>query len=157
MQQNHPAPWCFLGDFNAILGSHEKRGGNLPSHVSCEEFNAWSDSCNLTHLLTRGAEYTWSNKRRGRALVEMRLDRSICNDPWLSFWDFVSCCTLPKSHSDHHPILLTLKKGIRSFPSSFKFHKMWTEHHDCKRLVLDVWNRSYTGCPMSILTQKLKL
>lgn len=101
LQENHPAPWCFIGDFNAIISSHEKRGGNLPSPTSCEEFKAWSDRFNLTHLLTRGAEYTWSNKRKTRALVEMRMDRSICNDLWLSLWNSVSCCTLPKSQSPY--------------------------------------------------------
>lgn len=33
---------------------------------------------------------------------------------------------------------------------------MWTEHKDCKRLVSEVWRRSFYGCPMSILSQKLK-
>lgn len=32
---------------------------------------------------------------------------------------------------------------------------MWCDHLDCKRLVLEVWNRPYWGCPMYILIQKL--
>lgn len=31
LQQNHIGPWCFIGDFNVVLGAHEKRGGSLPS------------------------------------------------------------------------------------------------------------------------------
>ena len=27
-----------LGDFNCVLGAHEKRGGILPNVVSCSEF-----------------------------------------------------------------------------------------------------------------------
>ena len=31
-------PWIVLGDFNCVLGAHEKRGGILPNVVSCSEF-----------------------------------------------------------------------------------------------------------------------
>lgn len=54
LQQNHPSPWGFLGDFNAVLGAHEKCGGRLPLMASCEDFRGWTDSCFLTHLVTRG-------------------------------------------------------------------------------------------------------
>lgn len=68
LQQNNIGPWCFLGDFIAILGSHEKRGGNPPMAVSCNELKAWSDVCNLTHIEIRGAAYTWAN---GRVLLSI--------------------------------------------------------------------------------------
>lgn len=155
LQQSYPGPWCYMGDFNAIFGSHEKIGGCLPSQISCEGLRAWQDNSSLTHLLTRGAKFIWLNKRRSTALIEMRLDRSICNDNWLAFWDCVSCCTLPRSQSEHHPILLILKKGSQTFPSSFKFLKMWTKHVDCRRLVSEVWQRHVAGCPIFVLSQKL--
>lgn len=60
LQQTNQGAWCCIGDFNAILGAHEKRGGRLPSIASCEEFKVWSGSCNLTYISTRGAAYTWS-------------------------------------------------------------------------------------------------
>lgn len=157
LQQRNPGPWCFIGDFNAILGDNEKRGGNLLSRMSCEEFQAWTDSCNLTHLLTKGVEFTWINKRRVRSLIEMRLDRSICNDECLAFWNTISCYSLTRYKSDHHPLLLHLQRGAKCFPSSFKFHKIWLDHLDCSRLVPEVWNRPVKGCRMYVLPQKLKL
>lgn len=93
----------------------------------------------------------------GRALTEKRLDSVVCNDDWLSFWDTSSCCTLSRSRFDHFPLLLTLTKGVTTYPSHFKFLKMWTNHEDCRNLVSEVWSRPVTGCPMSILSQKLKL
>jgi hypothetical protein len=30
--------WLFIGDFNAILGAHEKRGRRPPPNLSCEDF-----------------------------------------------------------------------------------------------------------------------
>lgn len=156
LQQLHNGPWCFIGDFNAVLGAHETRGGSLPLQVSCEDFRGWTDRSNLTHILTRGAAFTWSNGRRGHSLTEKRLDRVVCNDAWLSFWDSSSCCTLSRSKSDHFPILLTLSKGATTFPSHFKFLSFWTNHGDCRKIITEVWNRPVFGCPMFILMQKLK-
>lgn len=141
LQQNNPGAWCFLGDFNAILGATEKRGGNIPLAASCDEFRAWTDSCSLTHIDTRGSKYTWSNGRGTSFHIELRLDRSICNNDRMYFWDSMACCTLPRSQSDHHPLLLCLNKGLEQYPSSFKFFNMWLDHKDCRRVVEEVWAR----------------
>lgn len=92
--------------------------------VTCDEFKSWSDSCDLIHLPTIGAAYTWFNKRRGPAHTERRLDKVICNGAWISFWDSSTCCTLPRSKSDHHPILLKLPQNSITFRSFFKFLKI---------------------------------
>lgn len=157
LQQSYIGPWCFVGDFNAVLGAHESRGGHLPLRISCEDFQDWTDTGNLTHVLTRGAEFTWANGRRGASLTEKRLDRAVCNDSWLHYWDHFTCCTLTRSNSDHHPILLSTCKGPRSFPSHFKFQSMWNEHPDCHRLVSEVWKTPVVGCSMYVLSQKLKI
>lgn len=93
LQDNFPGPQLFIGDFNSVLGAHEKRDGNLLAKISCDEFKGWTDGCNLTHILTRGA------------------DRSICNDECLAYWNSLTCCTLTRSHSDHFPLLVNLQKG----------------------------------------------
>jgi len=51
-------PWCSIGDFNTILGSHEHRGASLPARGPMNDFFVWSDSNNFFHLPTRGAQYT---------------------------------------------------------------------------------------------------
>lgn len=80
LQQNHPFPWCFVGDFNVVLGAHEYRGKGVSLQVASDDFRHWSDSNALTHLLTRCAFYTWSNGRRGGNFTEKRHDRVVCND-----------------------------------------------------------------------------
>ncbi|XP_019418408.1 PREDICTED: uncharacterized protein LOC109329190 [Lupinus angustifolius] len=105
----------------------------------------------------RGSAFTWSNRRRGNALTEKRLYRSLCNKEWIDSWSQVACCTLPRISSDHHLILLCSDYGQLEVPAQFKFQKMWLHHQDCSRLVEEVWQRSISGCSMSILSQKLKL
>lgn len=79
IQSQTNLPWCSIGDFNTILGSHEHRGASLPARGPMNDFFDWSDSNNLFHLPTRSAQYTWSNGRRGNRLTERHLDRAICN------------------------------------------------------------------------------
>lgn len=148
--------WCFIGDYNVVLGSHEYRGSGSPSRIACSEFQNWSDGNQLIHLPTRGAFYSWSNGRKGRACTEKRLDRSVCNQEWIKFWSSVSCCTLLKSKSDHFPLLLDMKREVKQFASSFKFMRIWSSHPNCKSIVQDVWNDTIIGSPMVVLSQKLK-
>lgn len=43
LQQAYVGPWCYIGDFNVVLGAHEKRGGNLPLQISCDDFRNWTE------------------------------------------------------------------------------------------------------------------
>lgn len=127
---NSSGSWLIVGDFNAILGTHEQRGGRVPSVASCQDFRNWSEACSLFHLPSRGAKFTWTNGRGAATHIERRLDRALCNEELFNFWSSTPCNTLSKTQSDHHPLLVTMKKGLQSFPSSFKFQSMWIQHED---------------------------
>lgn len=132
------------------------RGINLPFRISCVDFKTWSDTCGLTHLPTRRAEFTWSNSRRGHAFTEKRLDRVICEDAWLDYWNSSTCSTLTRSKLDHFPILLSLQKETVQYKSYFKFLKIWIDHQDCFNVIADSWELEVVGCPIFILSQKLR-
>ena len=68
LQSQHSIPWCFIGDFNSIIGAHEHRGRLPPSRLPMEEFRNWSNTFNLLHIPTRGAKFTWANGRDGQSL-----------------------------------------------------------------------------------------
>jgi hypothetical protein len=157
LQSTHVLPWCFLGDFNVILGAHEHRGRFSPARLPMDEFKAWTDSFNLYHLPTRGAVFTWNNGRGGSRHTEKRLDRVICNQDWLSLCTVTAVTALIKHKSDHLPLLLDFQLSTTSFAPNFKFMRMWTLHPDCRNVISDCWKIVLFGCPMSILNQKLKL
>lgn len=58
MQGCFVGPWLFIGDFNAILGAHEKRGRRPPQNLSCEDYLNWSNANILNHLPTLGSFFT---------------------------------------------------------------------------------------------------
>ncbi|KAF1892197.1 hypothetical protein Lal_00036556 [Lupinus albus] len=74
----------------------------------------------------------------------------------MTTWNQLSCSTLPRIASDHHHLLLCFDMGITP-RSSFKFHKMWLSHLDCHRLVSEVWRWEVVGCPMFVLSHKLRI
>ena len=67
-----------------------------------------------------------------------------------------SVSSLIKHKSDHFPILIDFLSSATSHASQFKFFKIWTLHHDCKRVVTESWNDPIVCCPMFVLSQKLK-
>lgn len=156
IQDTMNLPWCCMGDFNTILGAHEQRSNFRPSQVAMQDFQNWTDSNNLIHIHTRGADYTWLNCRRGKFNIQRRLDRAICNQDWFNACNLVSCSTLTKLRFDHFPILLEFRNDDIQYSSQFKFMKMWISHTDCINVVKDSWNINFIGCPMFVLNQMLE-
>jgi len=157
LHTQHPIPWCFIGDFNYILGAHEHRGNTTPARPPMNDFVLWTNQNNFTHLPTRGAQFTWSNGRKGRRHTERRLDRAICNNLWLDMCSSINVSTLTKQNSDHFPLLIEFQTSEVHFASQFRFMQMWTQHPDCMQLVERIWNTVVHGTPMFILSHKLKL
>ncbi|GAU41845.1 hypothetical protein TSUD_177560 [Trifolium subterraneum] len=156
LQSQHVLPWCFIGDFNVILGAHEHRGRFPPARLPMDDFQSWTDAFQLFHLPTRGAVFTWNNGRGGSRHTEKRLDRAVCNQLWLDTCCVSSVSTLTNHKSDHFPLFLDFQLSNTTFASHFKFMRMWSLHPDCRNIILACWNNVIVGCPMYILSQKLK-
>lgn len=90
-------PWVAIGDFNAIVGSHEKRGRPSPLNISYNEFVAFTDACDFVHMDALGEEFTWTNGRKGRGHTDIHLDRAVCNVAWYTVWTDTACRTLGPS------------------------------------------------------------
>jgi hypothetical protein len=155
LQNSLIGPWIFLGDFNAVLGAHEKRGRRLPPSLSCNDFMSLTNANLLLHLNTNRVQYTWNNGRLDTNYVFLRLDRAICNEAWTDFWGITSCTALLRSHSDHHPLLLHLDFSLIRRTTSFKFFKTWTMHEECRPLLLKIWKKEVVGSGMHKLQTKL--
>ena len=155
LQNFYVAPWIFVGDFNAILGAHERRGRRLPSSISCNDFHGWTNVNLLLHLDTVAVHFTWYNGRLSSDTVAQRLDRAICNEAWTDFWRGTTCTAQVRIHYDHNPLLLKMDTSTHGKRTSFKFFKVWTTHEDCRRLVLETWNKNCVGTGMHRLQLKL--
>ena len=81
----------------------------------------------------------------------------LVNQDWINVCQSSSVSTLTKLRSDHYPLLFEFQTQSSPFTSSFKFMKMWISHPDCINVVKQCWNNQIIGCPMLILSQKLKM
>ncbi|KAK2654913.1 hypothetical protein Ddye_007965 [Dipteronia dyeriana] len=90
-------------------------------------------------------------------MVLSRLDRVVCSHSFLTSWSQIACVTLPRSHSDHHSLLVSCSASVSLGPRPFRFQGMWVYHPLFLNLVRSVWSSSFTGSGTGIVVQKLKL
>ncbi|XP_042962444.1 uncharacterized protein LOC122296710 [Carya illinoinensis] len=101
-----------------------------------------------------GPKFTWTNNRKGVALIKERLDRVIVNQEWRLLFPDASLQHLASSASDHHPILLNTSANSR-YASSFKFEEFWTRESLSKQIIQEAWNSTFQGNPSYILCKKI--
>ncbi|XP_042509284.1 uncharacterized protein LOC122084933 [Macadamia integrifolia] len=150
-----PTPWAMVGDFNATLQSHEKKGPGNFSMGSAAEYSAMVDSCFMSQLPSSGRKFTWSNNRK-TGNVSAVLDRSFCNEQWLTIFQDSSQVVLPRIASDHGPILMTAIASQRPLNCPFRFHQFWMDHEEFNNVVASSWFEWIAGPPIAVLTSKLK-
>lgn len=98
-------PWLVTGDFNEIGFSHEKQGGKVVSVSRLLFFQRCMAACNLQDLGFHGPNFTWTIKRENGRIIRERIDRAMANEEWIQRFPDNAVLHLPRTHSDHHPIL----------------------------------------------------
>lgn len=120
-------PWLLIGNFNQVLYYLEKRDGHRINQQHARSF---------ANMIT---ERAMLDLRIGRANIQERLDRALCNHIWLT--QFLECTMqhLPRTRSDHLPLLLSTNKNNTppSQSKSFKMLATWFDHPNFHELVED--------------------
>ena len=151
--QLHNLPWLVIGNFNEVLGGgggEDKFGGNQINLNRALEFKECLDSCNVVDLGFAGPKYTWTNKRQLSDLILERLDRCFANPVWRILYPEVAITHLPRTFSDHHPVLIELwKPNVNGLERPFRFQTMWLLHPDFHRIIQETWS---VGIPLKAAT-----
>ena len=106
-------PWLCLGDFNELLASDEKNGGNRRLMAPMVEFRHTFLHCGLVDMGFSGYCFTWRNGWQGVAFVEERLDRVVATTKWREIFPRTKVSHLSVSYSDHDPIMLDMAPPIQ--------------------------------------------
>ena len=148
--QLHNLPWLMIGDFNEVLGGEDKFGGNQINLNRALEFKKCLDLCNFVDLGFVGPKYTWTDKRKISDLILERLDRCFANPVWRILYPEAVVTHLPRTFSDHHPVLIELwKPNANGLERPFRFQTMWLLHPDFHRIVQEAWPE---GIPLKAAT-----
>ena len=125
----HNLAWTVIGDFNEVLSSADKCGGNPVNMRRAQIFKNCLDTCSLIYLGFQGPRYTWVNKQDIGFFIQERLDRAFANQDWMNLYSEASVTHLTRVHSDHCPILLCLDKlSALRLTRPFRFQPVWMSH-----------------------------
>ncbi|XP_058104713.1 uncharacterized protein LOC131248452 [Magnolia sinica] len=136
IRQSFTGPCCFVGDFNVIRFPH-KHSRRRRSSSTMHYFNDWIQAQELVDLPLFGAKFTWSNGRRSQ--IQFRLDRFLVSLEWIEEFPSLSQTTLPRTTSDHCPILLLVIDddwGLKPF----KFNPAWLRIDGFHQKIVEWWS-----------------
>ena len=136
-------PWLMLGDFNEVLYGEDKFVGNQVNLNIALEFKGCLDECNMLDLGFVGPKFTWTNHRPIFNLILERIDRCFANPVWRLLYPEVIVAHLPRTFSDHYPVLIELCRAIvNHLNKPFHFQTMWLLHKDFSRVMQQVWTKN---------------
>nr|XP_009786204.1 PREDICTED: uncharacterized protein LOC104234350 [Nicotiana sylvestris] len=149
-------PWCIYGDFNAIMGPKEKKGGNPHRMEKSWEFISCMEDCGMVDASYKGLRFTWCNARGRHQRIWKRLDRVFINHHWTDKFSFIDIEHLASTGSDHTPMLVKCSTSEQPVIKYFKFLNFWIDRPNFKTIVQEAWNIDVEGNYMRRLQLKLK-
>ncbi|KAL7200213.1 hypothetical protein ACSBR1_032183 [Camellia fascicularis] len=138
-------PWLIAGDFNDIMGQTERRSYSQNNqNYRCKKFSDNVNHCGLMDIGCSGPKFTWSNNRQGMANTMERLDRALCNAEWRTAFPKGAARNIPRTYSDHSPIMVHTEGITKLSPVNrpFHFEAAWLSHRTYKDIVKSSWNHS---------------
>ena len=133
-------PSMVVGDFNSVLGAHERSNGTPPVQHEVYDFTAFLHASELIESASSGAFFTWSNRRFTGGYLETRIDRTLITNSFLDLWDSVTSHVGMRNCSDHSPLLISCRTGQLALPRPFRFQNMWISHFSFEEVVRQSWS-----------------
>ncbi|XP_068503620.1 uncharacterized protein [Phaseolus vulgaris] len=131
-------PWCFIGDFNVVRRTNERKGKSTRGSQTSEIrlFNEFIEGNLLLDIPIVGMKYTWF-KANGSA--KSRLDRVLVSEEWIQKWPMCKQYIQPREVSDHCAVIV--KSMLKDWgPQPFRSIDAWLMESNFKELVKDKWN-----------------
>lgn len=147
-------PWCVIGDLNNVTCLDDKIGGDPYPPWLMDGFNEALRDSGLMDLQLTGHQYTWERNRGKQDWIEVRLDRALITDSWITKFPLEKLYNLEGAPSDHSALLLVPQSKVcRRRPDRFKFENAWTLEPMCEMIVRDGWEGSHG----SSIQEKIKV
>lgn len=134
-------PWILQGDFNEILGNHEKIGGAIRPESSFEDFRNLVRNNNLQNLKVLGNRFSWVGKR-GVHHIQSCLDRTMANGAWFDMFPMATTEFLELNESYHRPLVSFLTNQLEEPRKSFRFDSRRMCSKNVKDSVMKGWRGS---------------
>ncbi|KAG5549293.1 hypothetical protein RHGRI_014597 [Rhododendron griersonianum] len=149
-------PWLCIGNFNEILSSEDKMGGNNPNPARFTSFHGMLSVCGLFDLGFKGPKFTWRNNRRDGDLIMERIDMAFANAKWRELHNQAMVFVDAAIGSDHNPLILNTSFPMQKVGKPFRFESFWTTKESCKSIIEEAWAVEYEGTKMVKVCKKLR-
>ncbi|XP_050238471.1 uncharacterized protein LOC126687962 [Mercurialis annua] len=138
-----------VGDFNDILDPSERFNCEHFS-TSMLAFSSFISESNLVESPLQGRFFTWQNR-----IARSKIDRCFLSPSAFTAWPNCVLRALPKSFSDHIPIIFTSDLPRNWGPKPFKSINAWWSHKDFSGFVDSSWISIAHRLPNANLVVKL--
>ncbi|GLT41965.1 hypothetical protein SLA2020_159900 [Shorea laevis] len=133
--------WVVMGDLNDVLSSNEVFPHRSSIFHRAQHLNEILDRCNLISEETLGCKYTWCHIQQGRVTLRERLNRALFNVQAKAKFQGAKLFNLPRTSSDHHPILLNLDTAASLVPQHKlrRFEAVWLTREEFPTVFSRAW------------------
>ncbi|GJX68843.1 RNA-directed DNA polymerase, eukaryota, reverse transcriptase zinc-binding domain protein [Tanacetum coccineum] len=149
-------PWVLLGDFNAALNLEDHSCGGYQPDIAMREFKECVQLIEVMDVNATGLHFTWNQKPKGSKGILKKIDRIMCNHPFLDDFRGSFAIFQPYRISDHSPCVLRIPKVSRPKPKPFKFSNFLIYKEGFRNVVSTGWNLNVHGCAMYRVVKRLK-
>lgn len=150
IKSRYRGPWLLAGDFNDTKDMSERNGnGGSEMQRRCREFANWINNNSFIDLGCSGPEHTWFRGVTQTTFKSARLDRGVANDLWRLKFEEGAVRNLPKTQSNHCPILISTS-GFAPVPTAikpFRFQAAWLNHERFHDFVHMNWRQTVPLVP----------
>jgi hypothetical protein len=153
--EGEPLPLLLAGDFNILRKPEEKSNNNYNPRWPFI-FNAIIESLNLREIALSGRQYTWASRRETPTYE--KLDRVLASVEWEQKFPLVSVRALPRSGSDHTPLLIDSGNHAHlGNKSRFSFELSWFQQAGFYDMVAAEWAAGPRGVsPIDTWQKKIR-
>lgn len=106
-------PWLLVGDFNNVLETDEREGGNVPQIQEYGPFTDCLEECEIMDKRSRGRSLTWTN-----GTIRSNIDRALVNSRWIDTFPQIEAEFTAERLSGHTPCCLRMVLDNRRMRAS---------------------------------------
>ncbi|XP_058750195.1 uncharacterized protein LOC131623214 [Vicia villosa] len=152
---NQQGPWIMLGDFNNVLGFHERIGRNEVKEAEFSDLREMMVATGLFEVDCIDDKFTWYNKHAEGAIYSC-IDRVIGNLAWIQSNKDKTVHILEPGISDHAMLCIKGNEQVVRKKTSFKFINAVIEAEGYRTEVEKNWKRKIHGNNSQMMWNKLK-
>ncbi|XP_050211607.1 uncharacterized protein LOC126661786 [Mercurialis annua] len=139
-----------LGDFNEVLMPSERLNCSRFT-TSMHQFSEFIFGSNLLECPLQDRFFTWQ-----KSISKLKLDRCFLSGNFATIWPNYFFSALPRSISDHVPLLFRSEVIIDWGLKPFKSINAWWDHPDFSSFVSDSWTEIGTKIRSGCIVLKLR-